>query len=338
MSADRRRLGLIAAAAVTAVAAAASAARAETVVATLDHFPGLSAHGAAAAWSSFDSSTRRYALTILRDGRITTASVPQRSVPFDVDLGLDSRRRLTAVYSRCTTEGGPSTMFTELDVMEPGRGCRIFRHTVGRRGERELRRLRSPGASDYTPSLSGSRIAFARRLRDGRIVVQVRRTSGSLERSLLSRDRLGDVDARITGIDLSGRIVAYGWRYERDVECPGDLSGGEAKYYLESEIWAERIGRRGRRLVARTCDGARVISVTSPSASGSAIAYLEHRRPAGGDALTRFIGRHRTIASGGQTATREMQADGRVLRYARTFFLREQLRDGEIVYEVVRIQ
>lgn len=336
MSSRWRAIVLIGTFAVTAVVANVPAsARADTIVATLDRFGGLSVHGSAVAWSTFDGTKRRYTLSILQNGKVTTAAVPGRSVPFDVDLGRDHRGRLVAVYSRCTSEGGPSSPFTELDVATPGRGCRIYRHIVGRRGEQRLRQIGAAGASDYMPTLSGSRIAFARRLRGGRLSLQVRRLSGTLERTL--RSRTGEGDARVTGIDLAARTVAYGWRYERQ-ECPKDLSGGEEKTYLESEIWAERIGRRGRHRVARACDTASVISVTSPSASTSAVGYLEHHRTQAGDPSSSFLGRRRRITgSNSDIAKRSLEADGRVLRWAGNFFLREQVRYGGIVYEVVRL-
>lgn len=109
----------------------------------------VAAYGGWAAWSRSDPGTGAYAL-VLRSpaGTISPAPVPERSSPFDVELGPDGSG-VAAVYSRCANTN-------ELA------GCRIYELRLGIASTSE-EKLAAPGSSVHEPAIWDGELVFLRR-------------------------------------------------------------------------------------------------------------------------------------------------------------------------------
>src|SRR4051812_10006070 len=96
---------ILALALVAAAVAPAGASAAAPVVATVDAPTHLSGYAGGLVWSARDPATGRFAL-MYTDPAYPAAAlpVPQRSVPFDADLGPGPDDTPWIVYSRCKTE------------------------------------------------------------------------------------------------------------------------------------------------------------------------------------------------------------------------------------------
>src|SRR3954452_19093884 len=98
-----------------------SPSRAEgALLATLQMPTPVAGLGTDAAWSELVGN--RYALRLLRAGRVIDPGVATRSVPFDVNLGV-RHGRVWAVYSRCAHE--PIFRFGPQPEWTTARGCSI---------------------------------------------------------------------------------------------------------------------------------------------------------------------------------------------------------------------
>lgn len=83
----------------------------------------------AAAGSSQAAGSSAYHLTALVDGAARRLPVAPRTVPFDVNMGPDSRGRPVAVYSRCAREpelaAAGDSLWAPYPPYTAGRGCDV---------------------------------------------------------------------------------------------------------------------------------------------------------------------------------------------------------------------
>jgi len=150
----RRLLPLLAVATV-AVAASPKLAAADTPIgAAADETP-ISAYGGWTAWSSYDDTTNRFALTLQRDGKVTRPSVATSAVAFDVSVGPGADGAPVALYSRAPAGRNATRDVYRLDL---------------RSGDEQRLSLSSPAFDEHAPTQWRSGIAFAR---------TVKRRSGS---------------------------------------------------------------------------------------------------------------------------------------------------------------
>ncbi len=156
----------VAALLVLAIAAPAASAQ-DARITFVSRATPVAAYGNTAAWSQRDETTGQYQLMVLRGRWWGKVDVPQRTIPFDVNLG-PGPNGLAVTYSRCAFEA-PERFLGGLSVLPDytrGRTCRMYRYDVRFRHERALGGTRH----GVLPSVYGSRVAYVtpgtRRLRD----------------------------------------------------------------------------------------------------------------------------------------------------------------------------
>lgn len=158
----------------------------------------MSMRGSAVAWS--EPTTGGYKLVIRSGGVTRDAAIRPSQRPFDVDLGDDGHGRLVATYSRCSGR---------LEARPP-RGCDPYIYAVTAQRERRVRGLGRGAASDYLPTASYGRIAFARSVRGGQPRLYVRGRNGGRLRALpFGRTEKGSGP---TSLDLGTRGLAIAWK------------------------------------------------------------------------------------------------------------------------------
>ena len=188
------------------------------------------------AFSTFDASRPGYRLTLLSPaGELRDAGVAPRAVPFDVDLGPRPKGQLEAVYSRCRIEPRLDPR-DRLPLPGSGRGCDVYRHAVAGGGEAKVPVASRPGTSEYLPTISGTRIAFARRVGSRAPALYAGRPTGGRLVRLAAGPRGRRAGLGPRALDLQGRRLALTWEHTR--------RGGS----LVSELRLDAIGGGSRRL------------------------------------------------------------------------------------------
>jgi hypothetical protein len=170
----------------------AAPAGAHTRIAELWGGSSVRAQGSLAVWSAYDIERDEFRLVLRRGRVVQTLPVKPRDVPFDVDLGTDTRGRPELAYSRCSVESGTGGSADQLR-----RGCdlRVLRLS-GRLVERRVRNAVSADGEEVEPTLWYGRIVWERR-REGR-------RPQVLTRPLMARR---DVVTEVRGALLPGRGV-----------------------------------------------------------------------------------------------------------------------------------
>jgi hypothetical protein len=248
----------------------ASPAQADTPIATTAAPTPVSAHGGRLVWSAYDPVARRYSLITRFGGVISSVPVEPRNVPFDVDLGAKPDGSTVAVYSRCSLEPEPP---------EPARGCDVYEFDFASNRETKLNLVSRSNSSELFPSVSGSRIAFARllerRLRSKGPYLYVAstrtrrvwRVPGGTTRGCYesARGRICQTFRRraVTGLDLSGRRLGFAWQYQ---------GFGEGADY---EVWLDDIVRKRGKRLARGGTGLSSNIYASPAIDGGALFFSQ---------------------------------------------------------------
>jgi len=141
-----------------------AAAQADFTVSDVERPTPVSAYAGRVVWSQYDASIAGYRLLEAHAspaGQVTTVlKVAPRSVPFDADVGPGAAGRPTVVYSRCATE--PRLGADQLPVWATGRGCDVYRFTLGGVRETRVDGVSTGDASEFLPSLWRDRVAFGR--------------------------------------------------------------------------------------------------------------------------------------------------------------------------------
>jgi len=208
------------------LAAASSASAAFTEIAQTTHSSKASAVGSAVVFSRYDASTRRFRLVVVaRDGVPRVLPIPSRTAPFDVDAGTDSDGHAVAVYSRCTREPEWRNAQFQGETINYNRasGCDLYMARLTSGPERRLANLSMGSASEFLPTISKGRVAFARRYtsRRGAAGVNPKIYLGSVGSTLVRLVRAGAQNGassatRPISMDLSGRQLALVWSRETD--------------------------------------------------------------------------------------------------------------------------
>jgi hypothetical protein len=220
-----------------ALALAVTSARADVTLATgLPSTVKVTMKGDTVAWSA-PTTGGRWKLVIRRRGVTADAAVAPGRAPFDVDLGDDGHGRLIATYSRCSV---PAVGF------ERPRGCDVYRYDVTARRERRVPGLGAGSASDYLPTASAGRIAFARSVGGGPAKLYRRSLDGGALTALPGGLRNSDPRTGPRSLDLGPRSLAIAW-----------VARGPAAPYYDYGAQEVRVDllRGGSRLLARYAQG-----------------------------------------------------------------------------------
>jgi len=270
---------LVAAACVCALAAAAPA-RAEEI-AREQAATSVAVHGTYSAWSHFDG--RRFRLVLWHDGTLETAPIPSRAAAFDVDLGLDRRGRLVAVYSRC------AKTFPQLPRETPpihayDTRCDLYRYDVLSRREARIAQPSRKRTSEFLPAIAGGRLVFARqepappRL-DPRIPAIVSARMSPYREQALARPAGRAGDAAVGGnlgplsIDADRGRAVVGWSQVPHRRTCGDLDP-RADPPTVHDVLLYDLRDRSRRTLEDDCHSiARGSGFASPSLDDSAVFY-----------------------------------------------------------------
>jgi hypothetical protein len=203
-------------------------------IATVQQATTVAASAGHVVWSTYDSRKGLYRLTQRFRGKTSFLPVAPRSVPFDVDLGVDARGRVLAAYSRCKHESNELDGAGDLPDYTRGRGCDIYAFDFHSRREFKVKGASSKTASEYLPTVSALRqrsgarvslVAFGRtyderRGRQGRY--KLSRLPDLYFRPLGDRGRSRRLPAgprgRVGGpgpsrLDLDGRYLVFDWTY-----------------------------------------------------------------------------------------------------------------------------
>jgi hypothetical protein len=112
--------------------------------------PSVAVYAGWSAWSRADSATGDFELVVRSPtGVISTPEVPERTAPFDVELG-PSGGKVVAVYSRC------SNSLTDA-------GCYIFELRLGAANATETALAIPGGGSAHEPAIWDGTLVFLRR-------------------------------------------------------------------------------------------------------------------------------------------------------------------------------
>ena len=225
-------------------------------------------------------SRLQYSLIINHRGVTYRARVRSRSVPFDADLGPDSRGRPVIVYSRCRRDPSGTTDMG-LPAYAGGDGCDIYQYDIASRIERRVRGLSLRAASEFLPSIWRGGIAFFRRSADEAateahlLLARSRRKTISLPTASRSEDGSPRLDGSAGGpgplaIDLNGGRIGLAWQTAPRT-CPGETDVSPVGF-LRSELRLVRAGRSS--LIEGSCgSGGAGTYFTSPQLTPRRLQY-----------------------------------------------------------------
>lgn len=209
------RVGLVVGVVIALGTGAQPAAAQETIVAREMRPTPVAAYGERLAWSRFDSAIGAYRLMTRLGGQVASVPVTPRQEAFDVDLGPAEEGGIAAVYSRCEN---PTRMPLDSKQRRPPEGCDLYRYDFATGTERLLRGASTQQASEYLPSISGDRVAFARVYerregRRGRLPYVYVRGIASARHSERQPGGARGLTGRPgpTSLDLAGRRLALTW-------------------------------------------------------------------------------------------------------------------------------
>lgn len=261
------------------VLAGAGSARADVIIATEVRPTTVSAFGGLVVWSSAVPSTGQYVLRSWNGTSVETLPIAARDAPFDADLGPDRQGRPVAVYSRCTIEQPLAT--GPFPDYGDGRGCDLFRYRFDSRREERLRSLSSSSHDEFTPTIWGTRVAFARRVANAeRLYIATlggrrpsRRIPGGSDPF---KPGLCANQARPSRLDLRASRLVFGWD---DVcglgfGCPSQRGGVTPS---AGELWDVSTQPKGsRRRLQSVCSTGPGQLFASPALTENTLYYLAH--------------------------------------------------------------
>jgi hypothetical protein len=129
-------------------------------------FPVIDALHGHLVWSDYDAAIDAWRLMAHVRGATRALPIAPRRTPFDVDLGLDRRGRMLAVYSRCA-RGLRHDMPTPQSLRAARYGCALYSYSFASGRETALADA-SSHADEYWPAMSHGRVAFVRAYRSRR--------------------------------------------------------------------------------------------------------------------------------------------------------------------------
>lgn len=229
-------------------------AHADTVVAQLPNESAISASGDLAVVSVYGPDDRYRLTRVHADGRLEPLpGIAPRAEPFDADVGTDGRGRPTIVYSRCAR---PRTYRDVSPV-----GCDVWLYQPGRAVESKIAVAGTPAMSEFEPTLSRGRLAWAS-ARRGSVAVVTRQLVGrGAARGLRSFAGRNDVEH----LELEGRRLAMAVR--SDV--------GQSPTAISLRLIDDVTARRPRaRVLARHSSGEGGQTFVGPSFAGGRLGWL----------------------------------------------------------------
>jgi hypothetical protein len=201
----------------------------------------LGAYGGQVVWSE-PIAPDRHVLMRWRQGRVERLPVPERAVPFDVDVGADATGRAVAVYSRCPGEIVPEV---------PVEGCDVYRLLLAGGPERKLGRVSTSRASESAPSIWRGGIAYVSSRTPHRRPRLLYLRPGARRPVSLHGGRVLAGGARVGAMDLTSNALVFTW-------ASGD----------SSQLWRVPLtGRRGRILATGFTQEGNADQPVSPSAA-----------------------------------------------------------------------
>jgi hypothetical protein len=219
------------------------------------------AYGDVVAWSSYDATTRRYRLRLLRAGAAADPAVAPATAPFDVDVGPGPDGEPLVVYSR--------------------RGD-LFRYDPSTRAEQPLAELNT-GSVERLPSVHRGALAFVRRVR-GRPTVYVR-SRGNTRRQQRPRFRR---TLAVEDVELSSRGLFIVYRTDIVKTCCTKatlvrIAGGRMRHVFEVGSGGANFGR----IVSPTVLGRNVFFGRTNRGSGQGNRFFRYDLPSGRLSSTR---------------------------------------------------
>lgn len=219
-------------------------------------------------WSRFDPRSERFRLVEYRAGAVRALrGVRSRSVPFDVDIGTDSRGRSVATFSRCRREAyrdDHPRLFTP--TWEYGEGCQLRLYDFRWRRERLLPVRGRPHRSRYLPTMWRGRLAFVEAgARHGvppgihiESTLVAERSDGrwrTVKGGLARQVNAGGPtrNARATAIDRRGSWLVFTWSAPRQHCTPEGTSADDLYGPVRSEVWLVSVETAERRHVDSAC-------------------------------------------------------------------------------------
>jgi hypothetical protein len=220
-------------------------------------------------FGQFEPTSRRWYLTVRKAGARAAErlNVPSSPVPFNADIGTDSRGRPELIYERCTgaTDGG-------LLVEPRPTSCDLFVYSLAdATGERSVRNANDPNHNDVNPTLWNGRIAWTREYGSGKHadpvvytkLLSAPRRQPSTRLPGVPQRRCGDVEKlcgpttyrRVEALELSGDNLAV----IVDYSCTG-CSG-----VAQSELRLDQVTRGSSRRVALLIVGLAAQKLAGPS-------------------------------------------------------------------------
>lgn len=323
----KRVLWLIVGALATLLVAAPTGAHAqlaETTIAQEQQETLVATHGGWLVWSRYEAATDRWFLVARAPGSsaIDRLPVPGRAIPFDVDLGPDSRGNTVAVYSRCTRQPSGHLALTSYSHRY-GRGCRIVKLDLATGREDTLYRRR--GASLIYPTIWRDRLAYVVRGRsndDLHLEQRVRR-DGRISTTQLGRapaQRTESPYAGPTRLDLYGKHLVFAWETEVN-GCPGyRIDDRDYGPFIVTRVYLQH-GANRRKLLDKGCDhtgrpGAIAVA-HAPSISDGVVNWIRVTSTASEE--DQVVLRRRSLRTGKTTQRttasfyRSLAADGRTV-------------------------
>ncbi len=209
-------------------------------------------YGGTIVLSDFDQAERRWYLSVRKAGaaKAQRLAVAPSAMPFDADVGTDSRGRPELIYQRCKAKQvtTPSPLPpTPQDTISIPAGCELFVYSLaGASGERPVRNANDPSHNDVGATLWRGRIAWTREYGSGKAanpVVYTKtltalRSQPSRRLPGVPQTRCGDVDKvcgpttdrNVEALELWGDNLAV----TVDYSCTGCSGIAQSELRLDS--------------------------------------------------------------------------------------------------------
>lgn len=171
----------------------------------------LSAYGGVLVWSHWDGSADAFRLLARFRGRTEVLPVATRTVPFDVDLGPDTRGRAVAVYSRCRHEVPLWVAAVAGALPSLPSGCTLYRYDFTSRRESRIAGIVGGGSgSFYLPTIWRNELAYVR-LRGSRPALYAQPLSAPRRHRIVAVALRGGAAGLPgpTSLDLRGNELAF---------------------------------------------------------------------------------------------------------------------------------
>lgn len=271
----------------------AGSAQAATTIKTESAASPISAARGVAMWSTLSTTDGLYHLRLYSNGVVRDLGVSPRSVPFDVNVGIDENRQTVAVYSRCRSERADRV---NADA------CSLFEYDLRSGKEERLRGLTPRGASTFLPAVDGRNLAYVAVGENGaqanpRVYLVDRTTrrrtrvaAGPRGNYQLGSDGFYNGPTP-TALDLSGRRIALIWRH-----FTSTCADSEGEYQPLTDILLTTAGGQAHSVASTGCNERTPLGGLALT-SGS-VFYLRHETP---DAALRrydYTKQKTTVAAG----------------------------------------